>query len=151
MFISDFFEAIREGFVNLFSFGSKSAGGSSSAVLTKLYVGNLSYDAKEEDLRKLFAKYGAVRSINLIRDRFTKKLKGYAFVEMPSNNADGAMGLNGSEFLGRKIIVSRAKSRGPATARRPRPKSGGRWRGNSTGFRPFYAKGCEKPPVERLE
>jgi RNA recognition motif-containing protein len=149
MFISDFFEAIREGLANLFSFGSKgkrSLGGA----LTKLYVGNLSYDAKEEDIKKLFSKYGSVSSINLIRDRFTHKLKGYAFVEMPGSDADGAIALNGSEFLGRKIIVSRAKSRGPGSSRRPRPKQG-RYRGNSTSFRPFYAKGCEKQNIERLE
>ena len=73
----------------------------------RLYVGNLSYSAKEEDLKKLFSKYGRVQQI-----RITRRLKGYAFVEMPDEDAKRAVELNGTEFLGRKIVVSEARSKG---------------------------------------
>ena len=115
----------------------------------RLYVGNLNYSVTEEDLKSLFSKYGAPKTVQLIRDRFTRKLKGYAFVEMSVDDIQKALELNGSEFLGRKIIVSRAKlksSRGGRRARgkfnRSRPKRG---LGRS-----FYKKE-DLPPVKRLE
>jgi RNA recognition motif-containing protein len=86
----------------------------------RLYVGNLSYNAKEEQLRDLFSRYGMARSVDLIRDRFTRRLKGYAFVEMATGDeARRALQLNGTEFLGRKIVVSEAKSKGAS------PSNGG--------------------------
>jgi len=50
----------------------------------KLYVGNLSYDAKDSDLQTLFSKYGNVQSATIITDRFTGRSKGFGFVEMAS-------------------------------------------------------------------
>lgn len=80
----------------------------------KLYVGNLSYDAKDEDLKNLFAKYGNVQSASVITDRFTGRSKGFAFVEMSSSEeAQKALELNGTEFLGRNITVSEARPKEP--------------------------------------
>ena len=146
---SDLFFRLREGLSNLFSFRSRAPEKKAAFSETRLYVGNLSYSAREEDLRKLFSKYGQIRSVKIIRDRFTRKLKGYAFVEMGSGEAEKAIELNGTEFLSRKLVVSKAKAR-PTVFRhhnhgRHHNRQGGGRGGNTTGFRPFYAKGCEKP------
>jgi RNA recognition motif-containing protein len=96
----------------------------------RIYVGNLSYAAKDEELTKLFAKYGKTLSVDIIRDRFSKKPKGYAFVEMPPAEGQKALDLNGSEFLGRKIVVSQAKSKErPARQEREQGQGGGREQG----------------------
>ena len=79
----------------------------------KLYVGNLSFDTTEGDLRTLFSDYGTVTSCNLIMDKFTGKSRGFAFVEM-SNQAEAtkAIGeLNGKDFGGRPLTVNEAKPR----------------------------------------
>src|SRR3989338_2415870 len=80
----------------------------------KLYVGNLSYNVKEEELRDLFAKYGSVQSVSVISDKFTGRSKGFAFVEMStSDEAEKALALNGTDFLGRNITVSEARPKEP--------------------------------------
>ena len=77
---------------------------------TKLYVGNLSYNATAEDLSGLFSKFGAVQSAEIIKDRYTGQSKGFAFVQMSSSEeAEKALELNGSDFLGRNINVSEAR------------------------------------------
>ncbi len=102
----------------------------------RVYVGNLSYAAKDEELSKLFSKYGKVLSVDVIRDRFSKKPKGYAFVEMPPSDGQKALGLNGSEFLGRKIVVSQAKSKErPARQERSAQEQRGRGRKGGDGRR----------------
>lgn len=143
MFLSDFFASLKDGFFGLFSRGGKKE--YSQVGDTRLYIGNLSYQAREEDLKQLFSKYGLVREVNLVRDRFSKKPKGYAFIEMPSVEADKALALNGNEFFGRRLIVSRAKSKnsgGPSRRPNSRPRQG-RWK-NKSSFRPFYARGFER-------
>ncbi len=93
----------------------------------KLYVGNLSYNAKEEDLNTLFAKYGNVQSVSVITDKFTSRSKGFAFVEMSSvEEAQKALELNGTEFLGRNITVSEARPKEPRVEGR-KPYGGGRF------------------------
>ena len=76
-----------------------------------IYVGNLSRDASEADLRQAFEAFGAVTSVAIIKDRITGDPRGFGFVEMENeteaNNAIQA--LNGSELKGRNIIVSEAK------------------------------------------
>ena len=114
----------------------------------RLYVGNLNYGVKEEDLRAFFSKAGTPKGVHLIRDRFTRKLKGYAFVEMLPGEAQKALELNGAEFLGRKIIVSRAKLKS-SKPRRARGKFN-RFRPRRGSSRPFYKKE-DLPPVQRLE
>lgn len=90
--------------------------------MMNIYVGNLSYDATEEELRKAFAAFGEVSSVNLITDKFTGQSKGFAFVEMADNAAaDAAIkGLNATEMGGRSLKVNQAKPRGERPSRGPR-------------------------------
>ncbi|GHU15636.1 RNA-binding protein [Spirochaetia bacterium] len=76
----------------------------------KLYVGNLSYNTYEDNLRNLFAQYGTVESVKIITDRDTGNSKGFAFVEMSSDaEAQAAIsGTNGVELDGRAIKVNEA-------------------------------------------
>jgi RNA recognition motif-containing protein len=79
----------------------------------KLYVGNLSYDVGEADLQALFAEAGAVKSVTLIKDKFSGQSKGFAFVEM-ENQADmqnAIATLNGRELKNRALSVSVARPR----------------------------------------
>lgn len=75
-----------------------------------LYVGNLSYNVKEADLREVMEEYGVVDSVKLIIDRDTRRSKGFAFVEMPeSADAQKAIKeLNGAEYEGRAMVVKEA-------------------------------------------
>jgi RNA recognition motif-containing protein len=79
----------------------------------KLYVGNLSYNTTEDDLRTLFAKAGPVASVALIKDRDTGNSKGFAFVEMNTQaEAEKAISmLNGSNLDDRELKVNLAKPR----------------------------------------
>jgi RNA recognition motif-containing protein len=80
---------------------------------TKLYVGNLSYDTTEEDLRTLFVQAGTVESVNLIKDRDTGRSKGFAFVEM-SNQAEMEKAIqmfNGFNQGERELAVNIARPR----------------------------------------
>lgn len=86
-----------------------------------IYVGNLSYDMTEDDLRKVFEEYGKVESVKIIMDRYSGRSKGFGFVEMPNEDeAKKAIGeLNGKSVMGREIKVNEA---------RPRPTGGDRRR-----------------------
>ncbi|MDY0289764.1 MAG: RNA-binding protein [Sphaerochaeta sp.] len=76
----------------------------------KIYVGNMSYNTSEEDLRDLFAQYGTVLSANIIIDRETRRPKGFAFVEMEEDSAAEAAisQLDGSDLGGRNLRVNEA-------------------------------------------
>jgi len=89
-----------------------------------IYVGNLSYEVTEEDLRQAFEGFGQVESINIIKDKYSGESKGFGFVEMPDKaEAQSAIeGLNGKELKGRMLKVSEA-----------RPRSEGRRGGGSRG------------------
>lgn len=78
-----------------------------------MYVGNLSYNVKESDLRQVMEEYGVVESVKLITDRETRRSKGFAFVEMPeSSEASNAVKeLNGAEYAGRPMVVKEALPR----------------------------------------
>ncbi len=79
----------------------------------KLYVGNLSYDVTEADLHEMFMQAGAVKSVTLIKDKFSGQSKGFAFVEM-DNQADmqnAIATLNGRELKNRALSVSVARPR----------------------------------------
>ncbi len=78
-----------------------------------LYVGNLSRQVTEDDLRQAFEAHGEVSSVALIKDKFSGEPRGFAFVEMPAKaQAIAAMrAMNGQEIMGRAIIVNEAKPR----------------------------------------
>jgi RNA recognition motif-containing protein len=77
----------------------------------KLYVGNLSFNSTEQDLEDLFGEFGTVQSAKIIEDRETGRSRGFAFVEMSSNEeAQNAIsGLSGREIDGRSLTVNEAK------------------------------------------
>jgi RNA recognition motif-containing protein len=88
-----------------------------------IYVGNLSYDVSEDDVRKAFEDFGSVDSVKIITDRYTGRSKGFGFVEMTDDDAakTAITEMNDKEFMGRNLKVNEA---------RPRPEGGrGRDRG----------------------
>lgn len=92
--------------------------------MLKLYVGNLNFDATEEDLRKFFEEAGEVQNVNVIKNKYNNKSKGFAFVEMV-NDEDGKKAienLNGKDLMGRGIVVAEAR---PPQERDDRPRSPG--------------------------
>jgi RNA recognition motif-containing protein len=81
--------------------------------MKNIYVGNLSYDTTEQDVRALFEQYGGVDRVSIVTDRDTGRARGFAFVEMSVNSeADQAIaGLNGREVDGRTLNVNEARPR----------------------------------------
>jgi len=79
----------------------------------KIYVGNLSYEVTEQDLRQEFEAFGGVDSVNVITDKYSGRPKGFAFVEMASKSeAEAAItGLNGKTLKDRTIVVNEARPR----------------------------------------
>ena len=79
----------------------------------KLYVGNLSYNIRDDDLQQAFAQYGTVNSAKVMMDRDTGRSKGFGFVEMGSDpEAQAAInGMNGQALDGRAIVVNEARPR----------------------------------------
>jgi RNA recognition motif-containing protein len=72
---------------------------------TKLYVGNLSYDTTEDSLRETFAQAGQVVSVDIIKDRYTGRMKGFAFVTMNSNeDAQNAIKILNEKTLDQRVI-----------------------------------------------
>lgn len=78
-----------------------------------IYVGNLSHDTTEEELREAFSAFGEVASARIITDRETGRNKGFGFVEMPvdSQAREAIEGLNGKELQGRQLNVNEARPR----------------------------------------
>ena len=80
---------------------------------TKLYVGNLSFDVTEDDLRSILSPHGPVNEINVIMDRETGRARGFAFATM--NTQEGAnaaiLALNGKDWKGRSLTVNEARPR----------------------------------------
>jgi RNA recognition motif-containing protein len=76
-----------------------------------IYVGNLSFEATEDEVRALFTEFGEVASVNLISDRDSGRPKGFGFVEMPqAEQAQKAMqALNAKEYKGRPLNVNEAR------------------------------------------
>jgi RNA recognition motif-containing protein len=99
-----------------------------------IYVGNISWDLTEEDLKSAFEAHGQVSTVKIITDKFTGRSRGFGFVEMPEKaEAEAAIsGLNGKELKGREIVVNEARPRQEGSkggARRGRSPRGGhsRW------------------------
>jgi cold-inducible RNA-binding protein len=78
---------------------------------TKMYVGNLSFDASEQDLRELFGAHGGVTEVFMPIDRFSNRPRGFAFITMDSAEAMNAAisALNGQAFQGRPLTVNEAR------------------------------------------
>jgi len=85
-----------------------------------IYVGNLSYNATDEQLKDLFSQYGEVVSATIITDKFTGKPRGFAFVEMASGSEGQAAidALNGQDFDGRTLNINEARARESRPPRR---------------------------------
>ena len=89
--------------------------------MTKIYVGNLSFDTTEDSLRSLFAQHGSVESAKLMSDRDTGRPRGFAFIEMSNSDATKAIqSLNGKDFEGRTLRISEAQAQN-----RPEKRSAG--------------------------
>ncbi|MEO0375033.1 MAG: RNA-binding protein [Cyanobacteria bacterium P01_A01_bin.17] len=78
-----------------------------------LYIGNLSYQVTDQDIREVLSEYGQIRRLNLPVDRETGRMRGFAFVEMSDDGQEDAAidDLNGAEWMGRSLKVNRAKPR----------------------------------------
>lgn len=78
-----------------------------------IYIGNLNYRIKEKDLKKVLANYGNIVSIKIIKDYDTNKSKGFGFVEMenPMSEYHIIHALNGTELMGRQMIIREAKKK----------------------------------------
>ncbi|GAB1537717.1 RNA-binding protein [Scytonema sp. NUACC21] len=78
-----------------------------------IYVGNLSYEVAQEDLRQVFAEYGTVKSVKVPTDRETGRVRGFAFVDMESDAEETAAieALDGAEWMNRSLKVNKAKPR----------------------------------------
>jgi RNA recognition motif-containing protein len=76
-----------------------------------IYAGNLNYSLTEEELEKVFAEYGAVTSVKIIRDKYTDQSKGFGFIEMADDSAaqKAIEELNGTEVKGRELRVNQAR------------------------------------------
>lgn len=78
-----------------------------------IYVGNLSFEATQEDLTQVFSEYGTVKRVQLPTDRETGRFRGFAFVEMETEAEESAAieALDGAEWMGRDMKVNKAKPR----------------------------------------
>lgn len=96
---------------------------------TKLYVGSLSYETTDDDLRELFSSVGTVRSAEVIRDRYTGRSRGFGFVEMETAaEAEKAIStFNGTTLGGREITVAEARPRREKSQDFGRRGGGRRW------------------------
>jgi RNA recognition motif-containing protein len=88
---------------------------------TKMYVGNLSYDANDGEIRELFEAHGTVSDVFIVKDRESGRPRGFAFVSMgtPEEMNAAIEGLNGAEFMGRNLTINEARPR------EERPQGGG--------------------------
>jgi len=95
----------------------------------RIYVGNLSYETTEDELKAEFGAFGEVSSVTVMTDRYSGRPKGFAFVDMPSNSkaADAIAGLNGKMLRDRALTVNEARARTEGS-------SGGRGGGYGGGY-----------------
>jgi RNA recognition motif-containing protein len=105
-----------------------------------IYVGNLSRDVVESDLKEAFQAFGEVQTTSIIKDKFTSESRGFGFVEMPNKDeAEKAIaGLNGKDLKGRNLTINEARPR------TDRPRTGGGFgggRGGSGGSRGGFGGG----------
>jgi RNA recognition motif-containing protein len=123
--------------------------------MANIFIGNISFNATEDDLRKAFGAFGNVSQVALIKDKLTGKPRGFGFVEMAdeAQAARAIQAMNGKEFLGRRLNVNQTRPRPDAredvqgdARRRPegyearRPARYGRPGGRETSRRPGYGR-----------
>lgn len=99
----------------------------------KLYVGNLNFDASEDQVRELFGSYGQVEDVKIVMDRFSGRSRGFAFVRMDSSDSAGKAkeALNGQPFQGKALVIDWARTEQrdrPMGERRERPAASGEFR-----------------------
>ena len=84
-----------------------------------IYVGNLSFEVTEEELRQAFEAFGQVESTSVVQDRYSGRSRGFGFVEMPtSEEANAAInGLNGTDLKGRTLRINEARPRNERSSR----------------------------------
>jgi cold-inducible RNA-binding protein len=111
----------------------------------KLYVGNLNFDANEDQVRELFGTFGQVEDVKIVMDRFSGRSRGFAFVRMDSADSAGKAkeALNGQPFQGKALVIDWARTEQrdrPMGERRERPagefrprREGGGWGGGGGG------------------
>ncbi len=101
-----------------------------------IYVGNLNYDTTEATLRELFGEHGQVVSVNVIMDQYSGRSKGFAFVEMDSEQSANAAiaALNGKEVDGRALKIAEARPRGAGGGMGGEGRMGGGDRGGRGGM-----------------
>ncbi|MCZ2460901.1 MAG: RNA-binding protein [Chitinophagales bacterium] len=104
-----------------------------------IYVGNLSWNLKDQDLTNLFTPHGEVSSAKIVNDKFTQRSKGFGFVEMPNDaEAQAAIAaLNGTEIDGRNIVVNESRPK-------PEGSGGGGFKKRSFGGGGFKKGGYNK-------
>jgi RNA recognition motif-containing protein len=96
----------------------------------RVFVGNLPFSATEEQLQSLFSQHGEVSSVDIVKDRFTERSRGFAFVEMATDEAAAAAvaALNQYQLDGRPLTVNEARARTEGRGGRDRGQgSGNRW------------------------
>lgn len=106
-----------------------------------IYVGNLSYEVTEEDLKVAFQAFGEVTTVNIIKDKFTGQPRGFGFVEMADTEAgkSAIAGMNGKELKSRTLTVNEARPKDDSGKRKfgggGRSFGGGKSRGGGGGRR----------------
>ena len=100
-----------------------------------IYVGNLSWETTEDELKAAFEAYGAVDTVKVIKDNYTGKSKGFGFVEMPDDSqAQAAIaGMNNKEFKGKTLTVNTARPRTEGSRSGGGYGGGGRGHGGRSG------------------
>jgi len=112
-------------------------------VTKKIYVGNLSFNATEAEVREMFEEYGEVHSVAMINDRDTGRFRGFCFVEMDDQAAEAAIeAMDGTEVGGRALRVNEARER--EERGRGGPRSGGRPSGDRGGDRGGFKRGGDR-------
>jgi RNA recognition motif-containing protein len=93
-----------------------------------IYVGNLSREATEADVREAFQAFGQVATVTIVKDKFSGEPRGFGFVEMPAKTeAEAAIaGMNGKDLKGRALTVNEARPRAEGRGNRDNRRGGGR-------------------------
>lgn len=105
----------------------------------KLYVGNLNFEANEDQVRELFGSFGEVQDVKIVMDRFTGRSRGFAFVRFDTADSAGKAkeSLNGQPFQGKTLVIDWARTEQQGGPGSPRPAYSGERRERPSGeFRP---------------